>query len=345
MPELVPNFSTGVTQGIPQLRYPQDVGKEPFEKFIVFEARSGRHVVRDKIVTESSGGDRLLSSVALYLSESALRNSLAITYDRNDLGPFVGAIVELLAQKGQNLFNVSPGQLDTSFNGISGILKSIVGAVAAGSEEAVKSAVGALNNPNITTAFTEAVKADIFNGIASLAGSNGDVAGIIAGQKPNPRTDVLFNTTDYRTHQIDFMMIPRNVAEAQMIDKIINFFQFYSLPSYRSNQQTTGSVGVGAFMIGFPYEFEIRMLTGHTNGSTTELSHINKIGRSVLTSIAVDHAASGRTAFIKDNGEYYPVATRMQLTFQEVRLLGRDSTEIQRPGGVTPGDPEKDPRA
>jgi hypothetical protein len=63
-------------------------------------------------------------------------------------------------------------------------------------------------------------------------------------------------------------------------------------------------------------------------------THINKIERSVLTGIVVDHAGGDRVAFAssKDppNTEYYPAATTLSLSFKEVRLLGRDSEVIIR---------------
>jgi hypothetical protein len=89
-------------------------------------------------------------------------------------------------------------------------------------------------------------------------------------------------------------------------------------------------------MIGYPYEFVITMFNE---------THINKIERSVLTGLTVDHAGGDRIAFATG---YYPAATTLSLSFKEVRLLGRDSDVIFRgvddsvaqPGpGTAPGIP------
>ena len=85
-------------------------------------------------------------------------------------------------------------------------------------------------------------------------------------------------------------------------------------------------------MIGYPYEFVITMFNE---------THINKIERSVLTGLRVDHAGGDRIAFA---GNYYPAATTLSLSFKEVRLLGRDSEVILRGGRVGIGDDPRGPQ-
>jgi hypothetical protein len=86
-------------------------------------------------------------------------------------------------------------------------------------------------------------------------------------------------------------------------------------------------------MVGVPYEFTIDMFSIQ-KGLAAPMDHINKPGRSVLKTVSIDHAAAGKTAFVKSNGEYYPVSTTLTLAFQEVVLLARDSDAIKRPGGI-----------
>jgi hypothetical protein len=150
---------------------------------------------------------------------------------------------------------------------------------------------------------------------ASVIDNPRGVAEIVAGGAVNPRTDTAFDAMQYRTHEFTFNLIPRTKEEADNIDAILNILHFYSLPSYGDN---TGM----NFMIGYPYEFVITMFNE---------THINKIERSVLTGLAVDHAGGDRIAFAKG---YYPAATTLSLSFKEVRLLGRDSHVIFRGGGV-----------
>lgn len=315
----ITNITEDLAHGTRDLRYPNDLCNPPFDKWITFEAREGRHVGRNQIVSESNPADRTLASVSLYLSESALKSKTGVAYDKNDLGPFAGAAVEFFAQTGQNLFGAKLGS-DT---------KGLSASIVAGLSDLVSKS-RALLSDGLGQTFLEAIKADVFRGVNELTG---DTASAIFGQKPNPRTDILFDTVEYRCHDMEFMLIPRSLDEAKAIDGIIHFFQFYMLPSYNTTE-TLNNVKIGAFMIGFPYEFEISF-----NSLGGPMEHINKIGRSVLKEIAIDHAAGSKTAFIKENGEYYPVATKLGLSFQEVRLLSRDRDEIKRAGTADLEDP------
>src|SRR5690606_11232483 len=97
----------------PVWKYPDELGKAPYDKWIFFQARSGRHVVRDQVVPDSQGVDRPLAAVALYLNETALRDSLTVTYDTTHLGPFWGALVEYFAQTGTNFFDLKAQTTET----------------------------------------------------------------------------------------------------------------------------------------------------------------------------------------------------------------------------------------
>jgi len=299
-------------------RYPSNLGQKPFDKWICFEARAGRHVLRDTIVPEtSSGTDRTLGSVGLYMSPEALKDTIGIAYDEQALGPFVGTAVERLAQTGQNLF-------DTRFN----TLQDATSATQTMLKDLTNAASGAAGG--IGASFVEAIKADLMKLGSSVLGEG--AVGAVTGQRVNPKTDVLFDSQEYRKHSYNFLLVPRNLTEAKNIDTIVSFFQFYSLPIFRRGRNGQG----GSFMIGFPYEFVITF----RDGDGREMEHVNKVARSVLSSVSVDHAAGGKTAFIKDGNDLYPVATRVQLEFQEVILLDRDSAEIKRPVPVWE-DPRK----
>jgi hypothetical protein len=299
-------------------RYPSNLGQKPFDKWVCFEARAGRHVLRDKVVPEkSTGTDRTLGSVGLYMDPAALKDSITLSYDTQALGPFIGTAVELLAQSGQNLFDTRFNTMQDAANATATLFNNITGAASA-------------TALTIGSSFVEAIKTDLLKLASSV--TSGEAVSAVTGQKVNPKTDVLFDTNEYRKHSYTFLMIPRNLSEAKAIDSIVSFFQFYSLPIFRRNQSGQG----GSFIIGFPYEFVITF----RDEQGRELNHVNKVARSVLTTVGVDHAAGGKTAFIKNGDEFYPVATRLQLDFQEVVLLDRDSDQIKRPGSAWT-DPRK----
>jgi hypothetical protein len=313
--------ATGNTGGVVDasaqyFQYPANLGKAPFDKWMYFEAKSGRHVIRDRVISEQGGVDRTIAGVGLYLSETALKNSLAVAYENNEMGPFMGAAIEFFAQGGQNLMNglMSPG---------TGIGQT----VAQGIKDVVSLADSARNSVG---SLRGAIAADIAKGVNDLTSGG---AQQIFGSKPNPRTDVLFSTQQFRTYDLNFLMVPRTEAEAKAIDSIIHLFQFYMLPKYDHPGSQTS---VGSFMLGFPYEFEISLRDGNNN----RLDHVNKFERCVLESVLVDHAVAGKTAFVKTAaGEFYPVATSLSLSFKEVRLLDRNSDAITRGSGPALLDP------
>ena len=153
---------------------------------------------------------------------------------------------------------------------------------------------------------------DLFGGAARQA----------LGFRPNPRTDVLFSHVGYRDHRMEYILIPRDEAEAKAIDHIIKFFQFYMLPSY---SPTVGkNKDIEGLIMGFPYEFVITFW----DEGTPSLHHFNKIGRSVLKSVTVDHAGGSQVAFFKAGNNLYPAVTKLSLEFTEVRLLARDEGAV-----------------
>ena len=287
-------------------KYPEQLGTAPWEKWILFEVRSGRHIARDGFVTESDINiDRTVASVALYLPASAMKSQTSIEYTDISMGAAAGQAIE-------NMFQNGATRTPTTGSG-GGVLDKLL--------------------TNLTTGVSGALGAGAgfgqqkgFDALSKFAGSTGADAGTVEtllGGAVNPRTDSIFKSVGYRTHDFDFSLIPRTVTEAKSIDKILNILHFYSLPSYGAGAVDSIKGVAGNFFIGYPYEFVITMFTQTTEGT----HHINTIERSVLTNISVDHAGGDRVAFVNErNGkEYFPAATRLTITFKETRLLGRDS--------------------
>jgi hypothetical protein len=281
------------------VRYPAQLGTPPFEKWILFEVRSGRHVARDGFAAESATNvDRTLASVALYLPSDALKSSLTVEWSTSEnYGAAAGTAIEAAFQKG-NAPNV------TTLSGAGDVLKNVAGS--AGS-------VG----KNIASSIAMSKAAELVGKGNELAKSEGSAEAAISGvlgKTVNPRTDVLFKNVDYRSHSFSFKLIPRSFDEALAIDTLLNIFQYYSLPDYGK-----GSLN---FFIGYPYEFMITLFT-QQNGST---HHLNTINRSVLTSLSVDHAGGNRVSFVDRYGgqQFFPTVTSLEMEFKETRLLGRD---------------------
>jgi hypothetical protein len=297
-------------------RYPEKLTQPPFDKWVSFRAMSGRHVLRNNIVKgEDNRPDRILNSVGLHLAPSVLKSVQEIHYDRNDLGPFVGAAVDRFAQSGNLLMGAKPS---SDFMGWTATLL----------QSLTSDAGSLLDSSGLKETFFSAMKANLAAGIEKEFADFGTDPklglGALTGKLPNPRTDLLFNTQDYRTYRFEFHLIPHNVREAIQIDNIIRFFQYYSLPQYEDKVSANNKAYDG-FMMGFPYEFTIVIMA-----LFKEIPHVNQIARCVLTQVEVDHAPSGKSAFVKYGQDFYPVATALSLSFQEVQLMARDSKEILR---------------
>ncbi len=284
------------------LRFPEDLGAPPYEKWIMFEVKAGRHITRTGIVGAANNADRTIKTVALYLPPSALASELSVDWKEDEYGAIVGAALQTAVQE-----KMGPlGKAATLSNDLRAELPNLANAAGAGA-----------------TAAAKAFAADLAQNFASIItfGTVGQtqVSGLL-GATPNPRTDQFFDSVKYRDHSFDFVMVPRNKREADAIDQILNTFQFYMLPTFGN------AAGDNAVFIGYPYEFEISMFTEFTGGH-----HINTIDRSVLTSITINHASANRVAFVDEGTnrtEYYPASTTMTLNFKEVRLQGRNMQRV-----------------
>ena len=289
-------------------RYPASLGTPPYEKWILFEVRTARHVGRTGLALEGGAKDSTLAACALYLPDSALRSSQSIEWQTESYGAAAGKAIEGAFQNGTGA-NVEP-KAGTGGGGgsIAGILDSLKSA--ASDVASVGGAIGASKSLSMIDEFASQTQ----NYNRGQSGQLGDqLLGAALGKTVNPRTDIFFKNVDYRTHRFDFKLIPRTLQEAQNIDNILNIFHYYSLPSYGG--------GSGNFFIGYPYEFVITLFT-QLQGT----HHLNTIGRSVLTSLEVNHAAGNQVAFVDDRNiqQYYPAVTSIELSFKETRLLGRD---------------------
>lgn len=318
-------YAAGVKPDRPDvsfIKYPQELGSPgPFSKWMLFEARSARHAGRrGNALPEANRTDETLASVQLYVPAEALNSTITAQYDTNDMGPFMGVLSEAIARQ---------PELQSAFRALSTTTNDLVNLdfmkAASSTGDAIKklweTGKGTLNTIGGGGVVGQAALAAVLKMADEKFGGNVTQA---TGFRPNPRTDVLFSHVNYRTHRMEFMLIPRDEDEARAIDKIIKFFQFYMLPTY--SPQIGAENSIEGMLIGFPYEFEISFWG---EDLTPAFHHFNKIGRSVLQSVSVDHAGGSQVAFFRTReGELFPAVTRLSLEFQEVRLLARDEASI-----------------
>ena len=276
------------------VKYPADLGKSPHEKYMLFQVKEARHIQRKGMMGENEGVDRPIHSVGLYLPPEALHSTLSVDWSDQDMGAIGGAAISSFAKP------IAPNTTPDT------MIAKLTNAVGAGVTAGVAHGAAEITGKALTA--------------VTFGGPGNKMLESMLAAKLNPRTDMLFDSVKYRTHQFSFTLIPRNETEAKSIDEILSVFQFYMLPSF-------GATGEESLFIGYPYEFTIDMYTSEKAlGTGFPSQHINKIDRSVLTRCTIDHSAGNdRVAFA---GSYYPAATSLELNFTEVRLQGRDEQKV-----------------
>jgi hypothetical protein len=156
--------------------------------------------------------------------------------------------------------------------------------------------------------------------IANAAGGLGQVAFSQAfGVVQNPMLELLYSKPDFRSFRFDFMIYPRSQREAEEVQKIIDRLRFHQAPEVAQG-------GTGGFFMVPPSEFDISFYyKGQIN------PNIPKISTCVLTSLDVDYAPNGFTAYevpgqpASLGGTGMPVATRLSLNFRETEIMTKAS--------------------
>lgn len=127
----------------------------------------------------------------------------------------------------------------------------------------------------------------------------------------NPQIEVIFQQTDMRTFQFDFVFAARSPEEQDQVRLIIEKFRNAAAPTLAGSQ--------GRYLIP-PSEFDIEFYFGDASPAPM----IPKISTCVLTNVALDYAPSGAYATFEDG---QPISTRLTLQFKEVELIHKQRIE------------------
>jgi hypothetical protein len=176
------------------------------------------------------------------------------------------------------------------------------------------------------------------SGLAVFASASGTVI--------NPQIELIYSSPELRTFRFEFMLYPRSQKEALEVSKIIDTFRFHQLPEIMTEKNNPG-----AFLLVPPSEFDISF---YYNGK--ENSNISKISTCVLTSLDIDYAPNGFSAYevisdrtvsevdlnrgeesrlntdvnyyrtdVSKGGTGMPTAIRLSLDFMETEFLTKES--------------------
>ena len=143
--------------------------------------------------------------------------------------------------------------------------------------------------------------------------SEGAVQGFnrLFGQANNPYLEVLFDSMALRTFTYNFTFAPRNQAETDEAQRIIQVFRFHMAPEVQGGQSR---------FLTLPSEFDIHYMYQSKTGIASENDYYNKIGTCVLTSCDVNYTPGAVKSF-KDGA---PTKITMSLTFKETDALTKD---------------------
>lgn len=210
--------------------------------------------------------------------------------------------------------NLSYDNVDT---GIGGMMVNAAGSSASPGEFIDKLKDNA--KPLVQRAVSQ--KLADFSQEKGMVGGAAAQALINSGEVVNPHTQMLFKSPALRQFSYTFKMVPRSLAEAQQIIKIVKFFRTAAYPELGGGQQDNNGKSIEMSTFKFPDIFEITYLTkGKQN------KHMIRQVESYLTAVSVTYNQTSPTFF----ADGMPSEVDLQLTFQESKALNRNM--IQKGG-------------
>ena len=153
----------------------------------------------------------------------------------------------------------------------------------------------------------------ILGEFVALAGAGDPVrfAAKRAGVAINPRNETFYSSPQQRSFSFEFDFWPRNMKEAEAVEKIIAVFKYNSAPGFADKTQHSVFTIPNYWRISYMYN----------NG---ENPHLNKIGACYCQDVNIDYAPDGQyTTF--ENG--MPVHTKMTVTMLEDRIITKSDIE------------------
>jgi len=144
------------------------------------------------------------------------------------------------------------------------------------------------------------------------------IAGAGVGITRNPHMAVLYTSPNFRQFEFGFELKPKSYHESIDIGKIIHFFKYYSAPEYLAQNHF------------FDYPNQFKVYFKHPD-------FLFKMGDMVLKNVAIDYHGEGTPLYYdasaaQSSGRKLlaPASVKMQLTFQEIKVLTK--TEIEKQG-------------
>ena len=149
--------------------------------------------------------------------------------------------------------------------------------------------------------------------VEALTGTEGVVplANKVFGRAENPFVEVFFNSMNIRTFTYNFNFAPRNEAETNEIQQIIQLFRFHMAPEMQATNNR---------YLTLPSEFDIHYMYKANNGQSYENDFYGRIGTCVLENVSTNYTPNG----VKSFSSGAPTQITMSLTFRETELLTKE---------------------
>jgi len=165
----------------------------------------------------------------------------------------------------------------------------------------IKEAAGDAMDPQNLDALIRGAAAKAGETISGV--NQNQITGGLIGQVLNPNLEVMFDRVGLRTFNFRWMLVPRNERESRIIKEMIWQFKKASAPA----------LAQAGWFTTVPHVFRIQYKTGSQANPW-----LNKIKACALTSIQVNHTASGSWSTLEDGA---PTATALQLQFKELKAI------------------------
>lgn len=138
-----------------------------------------------------------------------------------------------------------------------------------------------------------------------LTGELGASLDLVSSKVANPYKEQLFSNMGFRQFAFNYKFNPRNKAEYDNVERIIQLFKYHMHPEVSPNR----------LFLEYPSEFEIEY---HYNGR--ENKHVSKISTCALTDVKITYGNQDSFTTIKDM-DGAPAEINMQLAFTELETL------------------------
>jgi len=158
--------------------------------------------------------------------------------------------------------------------------------------------------------FGKATETGLMKVLDTVAPGANALLALEKGAIRTPRMELMFEGIGRREFSYEFTFIPKDEAEAQIIENIVKKFKFHMASKFTDDTFREMDI---------PSMFDIKyMYKGDTN------PHLNKISTCALEGMDVSYGADRFVAY--DGGR--PQTTKISLKFKELEIITKDKIEV-----------------